>query len=30
MLMPALPFEVFAAATQPDATHDSAALQQPK
>jgi hypothetical protein len=30
MLMPALPFEVFAAAVQPDATHDSAALQQPK
>ena len=30
MLMPALPFEVFAAAAQPDATHDSAALQQPK
>jgi hypothetical protein len=34
MLMPALPFEVFAPAAQPDATHDSAALQhalpQPK
>jgi hypothetical protein len=30
MLMPALPFEVFAAAAQPDATHDSAALPQPK
>ncbi len=30
MLMPALPFEVFAAGAQPDATHDSAALQQPK
>jgi hypothetical protein len=30
MLMPALPFEVFAAAAQPDATHESAALPQRK
>jgi hypothetical protein len=30
MLMPALPFEVFAAAAQPDATRNSAALPQRK